>query len=121
MELCTARSLKLRRAHDTPTTFDESDCIARAQRGDVAAFSELVAHHQDRIYRFLLRLTRSHDDALDLAQETFIHAWTSLDRWQARSRFSTWLLFQIARNQAIDLLRRTQRVDFCRVRCRHGR
>lgn len=94
-----------------PNTFDENDCIARAQRGDVAAFSELVARHQDRIYRFLLRLTRSHDDALDLAQETFIHAWTSLDRWQARARFSTWL-FQIARNQAIDLLRRTQRVDF---------
>lgn len=96
----------------TPSApFDESDCIARAQRGDVAAFSELVARHQDRIYRFLLRLTRSHDDALELAQETFIHAWTALERWQAQARFSTWL-FQIARNQAIDLLRRTQRVDF---------
>jgi len=94
-----------------PTTFDESDCIARAQRGDVAAFTELVARHQDRIYRFLLRLTRSHDDALDLAQETFIHAWTALERWQAQARLSTWL-FQIARNQAIDLLRRRQRVDF---------
>ncbi|MBK9346682.1 MAG: sigma-70 family RNA polymerase sigma factor [Burkholderiales bacterium] len=96
----------------TPSApFDESDCIARAQRGDVAAFSELVARHQDRIYRFLVRLTRSHDDALELAQETFIHAWTALERWQAQARFSTWL-FQIARNQAIDLLRRTQRVDF---------
>lgn len=77
----------------------------------MAAFSELVVRYQDRIYRFLLRLTRSHDDALDLAQETFVQAWTALHRWQARARFSTWL-FQIARNQAIDLLRRTQRVDF---------
>jgi hypothetical protein len=45
---------------------DESECIARAQRGDVLAFSELVSRHQDRIYRFLARLTRSPDDALDL-------------------------------------------------------
>ena len=44
---------------------DESECIARAQRGDVLAFSELVSRHQDRIYRFLARLTRSPDDALD--------------------------------------------------------
>lgn len=35
-----------------PSQFDETDCIARAQRGEVAAFSELVTRNQDRIYRF---------------------------------------------------------------------
>lgn len=90
---------------------EESECIARAQHGDVAAFSELVARHQDRIYRFLVRLTRSTDDARDLTQESFLHAWEALERWRPEARFSTWL-FQIARNQALDLLRRSKRAEF---------
>ena len=90
---------------------DESECIARAQRGDVLAFSELVSRHQDRIYRFLARLTRSPDDALDLTQETFLNAYQALGRWRPQARFSTWL-FQIARNLAFDQLRRSRRVEF---------
>lgn len=90
---------------------DEDECITRAQRGDVAAFSELVARFQDRIYRFLVRLTGSPDDALDLTQETFLRALQSVANWQADAQFTTWL-FRIARNQALDLLRRAQRVAF---------
>jgi len=90
---------------------DESECIARAQRGDVLAFSELVSRHQDRIYRFLARLTRSPDDALDLTQETFLNAYQAMGRWRPQARFSTWL-FQIARNLAFDQLRRSRRVEF---------
>lgn len=48
---------------------DDEECAARAQRGDVAAFSALVARYQDRIFRFLVRLTRSQDDAMELTQE----------------------------------------------------
>lgn len=90
---------------------DESECISRAQRGDVSAFSELVSRFQDRIYRFLVRLTRSQDDARDLTQETFLRAFQSLPRWTPDARFTTWL-FRIARNLAFDLLRRHKRVEF---------
>lgn len=90
---------------------DESECISRAQRGDVSAFSELVSRFQDRIYRFLVRLTRSQDDARDLTQETFLRAFQSLPRWAPDARFTTWL-FRIARNLAFDLLRRHKRVEF---------
>ncbi|MDI1342351.1 sigma-70 family RNA polymerase sigma factor [Polaromonas sp.] len=90
---------------------DEDECIARAQRGDVAAFSELVARYQDRIYRFLVRLTRSEDDALDLTQETFLRAYQGLPRWRPDALYKTWL-FRIARNLAFDLLRRHKRVEF---------
>lgn len=90
---------------------DETDCIARAQRGEVAAFSELVARYQDRIYRFLLRMTRSQEDARELAQETFLSACQALPRWRPSARLSTWL-FRIARNQALDRLRRARRVEF---------
>ena len=90
---------------------DETDCIDRARRGEVAAFSELVARYQDRIYRFLLRMTRSQEDARELTQETFLNAYTALPRWRPQAQLGTWL-FSIARNQALDLLRRARRVDF---------
>lgn len=90
---------------------DDSADIARAQQGDVAAFSALVVRHQDRIYRFLLRLTQSSDDAQELTQETFLHAYQALVRWRPEARFTTWL-FQIARNQALDWLRRGRRAAF---------
>ena len=90
---------------------EDENCIARAQQGDATAFSELVARYQERIYGFLVRLTRSQDDALELTQETFLSAYTALARWRPDAHFTTWL-FQIARNQAFDLLRRRKLVDF---------
>jgi RNA polymerase sigma-70 factor (ECF subfamily) len=90
---------------------DESNCIARAQCGEVAAFSELVARYQDRIYRFLVRMTRSQEDARELTQETFLSAYQAIARWRPDAALSTWL-FRIARNQALDRLRRAQRVEF---------
>lgn len=90
---------------------NDDECVTRAQRGEGKAFSELVARYQNRIYRFLVRLTRSEDDALDLTQETFLRAYQGLARWRPDARFSTWL-FQIARNLAFDLLRRNKRIEF---------
>ena len=98
---------------------DEADCIARAQRGETAAFSELVARHQDRLYRYLVRLTRSAEDARELMQETFLSAYEALPRWRPDARLGTWL-FRIAHNQAVDRLRRARRVDFVALDESHG-
>ncbi|HEX2530522.1 MAG TPA: sigma-70 family RNA polymerase sigma factor [Burkholderiaceae bacterium] len=94
-----------------PTDLDDNECVARAQRGDRHAFSALVARYQDRVYRFLVRLTHSPDDALDLTQETFLRAYQHIARWRPEAQFKTWL-FQIARNMAFDRLRRDKRVEF---------
>lgn len=90
---------------------DENECVSRSQRGEGKAFSELVARYQDRIYRYLVRLTRSEDDALELTQETFLRAYQGLAGWRPKAQFSTWL-FLIARNLAFDLLRRNKSVEF---------
>ncbi|RZI41855.1 sigma-70 family RNA polymerase sigma factor [Herbaspirillum sp. HC18] len=90
---------------------DDQQCVMRARQGEGRAFSELVARYQDRVYRFLLRLTRSRDDAMDLTQDTFMRAYQSLDRWQPDALFRTWL-FRIARNGAIDRFRRDKVVEF---------
>jgi RNA polymerase sigma-70 factor (ECF subfamily) len=90
---------------------DDEQCAALAQQGQRGAFTALVRRYQDRIYRFLLRLTHSPDDARELTQETFLHAYQALPRWTPQARLSTWL-FRIARNLAFDWLRRGKRVEF---------
>lgn len=107
----TARALKQSFTMGICSHLDDEECAKRAQRGDRAAFSELVARYQDRIYRFLVRLTHSPDDARELTQETFLHAYQALARWRADARLCTWL-FRIARNLAFDWLRRRNRVAF---------
>ena len=91
--------------------YDDRDAIPRAQGGDHAAYSALVRRHQDRVYRYLLRLTGSHDEALELTQEAFIKAWEALPAWRPEAQFHTWL-FRIASNAAMDVLRRRKVVDF---------
>ena len=72
----------------------DSELIVRAAtRQDHAAFGELVRRHQSAVRNFLRHLTRGDTaTADDLAQETFVRAWQNLEKFQARSSFSTWLL-----------------------------
>ena len=89
---------------------DEAD-VARARAGDTAAFAALVRRHQDRVFGFILRMLDARDEAMELTQDVFVKAWQALPAWRPEARFSTWLL-QIARNAALDQLRRRRVVQF---------
>jgi len=89
----------------------EDDWVGRAKAGDRKAFSELVRHHQKSIYRYLLRMLGSHDDAMELTQEAFFKAWQALPQWRPEAQFRTWL-FRIANNVALDALRHRKLVEF---------
>lgn len=86
----------------------EEELIAKAQKGDEAAFALLMDAHQGKVYGLILRLTGSPEDALELSQETFFNAWRGLPGFHGESRFSTWL-FRLATNVSIDFLRREKR------------
>ena len=76
--------------------------IKRVRDGDRSAFAELVAHYQRPLFGYLGRMGQSQAAAEDLAQETFLRAWTSLGSYDpARAAFSTWL-FTIARNLLLN-------------------
>ncbi len=60
----------------------DEDWVRRAQAVDSQALSELIRRHQERVYRYFLRMLGSHDDALELPQDTFIKAWQALPQWQ---------------------------------------
>lgn len=95
---------------DARTRADEAD-VARARAGDTAAFAALVRRHQDRVFGFILRMLDTRDEAMELTQDVFVKAWQALPGWRPEARFSTWLL-QIARNAALDQLRRRRVVQF---------
>jgi RNA polymerase sigma-70 factor (ECF subfamily) len=83
---------------------DESFLIARARRGDEAAFEQIVRLHQRRVYGVALRIVRAHDVADDVAQEAFLRAWRSLERFELGRPFGPWVC-RIAANLAVNHVR----------------
>jgi len=83
----------------------------RAQQGDQDAYAQLVRTHQSRIFRHLLNLTGSREEALELSQDVFLRAWQALPQWRPEAQFHTWL-YRIASNIAYDVLRRRRIVSF---------
>lgn len=59
---------------------------------DTAAFGELIRRHQSQVRNFLRRLAANPDEADDLAQEAFLHAWDKLQTYSGRGSFIGWLL-----------------------------
>lgn len=88
---------------------DESILLMRCRAGEGAAQGELVARYQDRVYNTCLRMCGNAADAEDFAQEALIKALQSLDRFDGRSRFYTWL-FRIAVNLVLSGRRRASTV-----------
>jgi RNA polymerase sigma-70 factor (ECF subfamily) len=84
-----------------PVELSDEQLTQGARDGRMPCFCELVARYETRLFNFLLRRTGSAEDAEDVAQETFLRAWQSIRRYDARWRFTTWL-FCIANRLAID-------------------
>src|SRR5450755_1769674 len=82
----------------------EMDLVRRAQRGDLAAYDELVKRYQERIYATVYHMTSNHEDANDLAQDSFIKAFNALKSFKGGSSFYTWL-YRIAVNKTINFLK----------------
>jgi RNA polymerase sigma-70 factor (ECF subfamily) len=78
---------------------DEARLVERSQAGDRLAFEELVRRHADRLYAVVLRFVADADEAEEVTQETFLRAWRSIDRFELRSQFFTWL-YRIGINEA---------------------
>lgn len=65
--------------------------IAAARSGDMRAFGRLVDAHQVAVRGFLRRLMRRMGDAEDVAQEAFVRAFETLDRFDGQARFRTFV------------------------------
>jgi RNA polymerase sigma-70 factor (ECF subfamily) len=88
----------------TPQLSDER-LVELSLDGDEDAFGVLVRRYQRRLTAFLSQLVGDMELARELSQEAFVRAWSALERFNPKYRFSTWL-FRIAHNLGIDQLRR---------------
>src|SRR5262249_30354029 len=82
----------------------DAEAVAKVQNGYSDAFEDLVTRHSRRVYRTLLGILGSPEEARDAMQDTFLKAYQHLDMFQGRSKFSTWLV-SIASNTGLQVLR----------------
>lgn len=81
----------------------DEDLTRQARQGDSRAFDLLVRRYQTEIYRIAWRITGSHAEADDLAQETFCRAWSGLPDFRGDSSFRTWL-HRIVSNLSLNVV-----------------
>jgi RNA polymerase sigma-70 factor (ECF subfamily) len=84
---------------------EETLDLEALQKKDKRAFAKMVDENSDHMYRLALKLTGNPQDAEDVVQETFIKAFNHIERFEGRSKISTWL-YRIATNEALMLLRK---------------
>jgi RNA polymerase sigma-70 factor (ECF subfamily) len=86
------------------------EIVVRVRNGETDAFEELVRKHGRRVYRSLVGILGSPEEAEDALQDAFLKAFQHLPNFEARSRFSTWLV-RIAINTGLQRLRSRKEVD----------
>jgi RNA polymerase sigma-70 factor (ECF subfamily) len=89
---------------DTKDQLTEEELVARAQKGDHQALSQLVINYRSRIYHLGLRLTGTEQDAEDILQETFLIMVKKIHQFKGNSSFYTWL-YRIAVNIGLRKLK----------------
>jgi len=87
---------------------EEKELIQACQKGDEAAFEELIRLHEKKVFALCRRMCRDEDDALEAAQDTFLAVWRGIGSYRADAAFSTWL-YRLASNACLDLLRREKK------------
>ena len=87
------------------TRATDEELVAAILDGEVALYTDLVQRYQGRLVNYLNRFLFNVDESQELSQEVFLKVYRALDRYNPRYRFSTWL-FRVAKNAAIDLLRK---------------
>ena len=82
--------------------------IEAAKGGDEAAFGEIMSRYRNPITNYLYRFLNDYEEAVDLAQETFVRVYFAIDRYHTQFAFSTYI-YRIASNLAISEIRKRKR------------
>ena len=88
----------------------EQELVDRAKNGSADAFGQLVERYHNRVFRTAYKITRHHEDAEDVMQNTFLKAFDKLSLFRGDSRFSTWLV-SITINEAFMRKRRHRAIE----------
>ncbi|MBI4519398.1 MAG: sigma-70 family RNA polymerase sigma factor [Gemmatimonadetes bacterium] len=84
---------------------DDKELVKLAREGREPAYRELLSRYQRPVFSLVYRMVRDRATAEDLAQETFVRVFNSIDTYDPAYKFSSWI-FKIGNNLAIDHLRK---------------
>lgn len=104
MERLPVRPTEPRDPPKDPPAPEDAALVNAARNGDMYAYDQLIQRYQERIYATVYHMTSNHEDANDLAQETFIKAYSALKSFKGDSSFYTWV-YRIAVNKTINFLK----------------
>src|SRR5213083_2523083 len=96
--------------HQAGPVSPDAMLVQRLRSADAEAGYRFVGEYYPRIFHYLLYLTGQRDGAEDLTQETFLQAWRRLETFDERLALGPWL-YQIARREFLQALRRQRRVS----------
>ena len=93
----------------TQERFNEKEIIQKLKNESsrAAAFSAIVIRYSEKIYWHIRNMTLSHEDTNDIVQETFIKAWSNIEKFRGDSQIQTWL-YRIAVNETLTFLGKKQ-------------
>ena len=86
----------------------DHELIEATKGGDEDAFAEIVNRYRNPITNFLYRFLNDYEEAVDLAQETFVRVYFAIERYHTEYAFSTYI-YRIATNLAISEIRKRKR------------
>ncbi|MCX7640088.1 MAG: sigma-70 family RNA polymerase sigma factor [Pyrinomonadaceae bacterium] len=89
-------------------SLSDNELMEAFKNGDEEAFVEIVKRYQHSITNYLYRILNDYEEAVDLAQETFVRVYASIERYHSENAFSTYV-YRIATNLAISELRKRKR------------
>jgi len=83
----------------------DTELIEQTLAGDQSAYADLVKRHQRFVFTLAMRFAKSREDAEEIAQDSFVKAYRSLENFQRQSKFTTWL-YSIVYTTAMTTLRK---------------
>ena len=103
-----SRQTEVRSRRVSETNESDHALIEAAKNGDETAFAVIVSRYRNPITNYLYRFLNDYEEAVDLAQETFVRVYFAIDRYHTDYAFSTYI-YRIATNLAISELRKRKR------------
>ena len=90
------------------TTNNDQILINQIIEGDANAFTILIDRYKDLVFTLALRMLKNREEAEEVAQDTFIKTYKSLDKFKGHSKFSTWI-YRVAYNTCLDRIKKNKK------------
>lgn len=90
------------------TTNDDQKLIDAINKGDTKAYAQLVNRYKDLVYTLAIRMLKHKEEAEEVAQDTFVKVFKSLQQFKGDSKFSTWI-YRVTYNTCLDRIKKNKK------------